>query len=55
MGTKTSTTRLNRSGLENAEALIQRGRFAYDERDDWSEHQLSSELAGQRKYSDIER
>ena len=33
---------LNRRAYEHAKALIDEGRFAFDERDDWSEHQPSA-------------
>jgi hypothetical protein len=34
---------LNRRGFEQAQTLINEGRFVHDERDAWSEHQPSSE------------
>jgi hypothetical protein len=34
---------LNRPALEHAEKLIDRGDVVRDERDDWSEHQLSTD------------
>ena len=33
---------LNRRAYEHAKALIDEGRFVFDERDDWSEHQPSA-------------
>lgn len=35
--------KLNGSGYEFAQDLIEHGKFVYDERDDWSEHQPSAE------------
>jgi hypothetical protein len=35
--------KLSRTAFEYAQRLIEEGRVAYDERDDWSEHQPSSE------------
>ena len=37
------TTTLNKSGFEYAKQLINKGCFVADERDDWSEHQPSTE------------
>jgi hypothetical protein len=36
-------TTLNQSGFEHAKQLINEGGFVADERDDWSEHQPSTE------------
>lgn len=33
---------LNRRAYEHAKELIDEGRFVFDERDDWSEHQPSA-------------
>jgi hypothetical protein len=35
--------KLNRSGFEHAKELIDSGRFVFDERDAWSEHQPSAQ------------
>jgi hypothetical protein len=35
--------KLNRSGFEHAKELIDGGRFVFDERDAWSEHQPSAQ------------
>jgi hypothetical protein len=35
--------KLSRTAFEHAERLIKEGRVVYDERDDWSEHQPSTE------------
>jgi hypothetical protein len=37
------TVKLNRSGFDHAKKLIVDGRFVFDERDAWSEHQLSAQ------------
>lgn len=37
------TVKLNRSGFDHAKDLINRGRFVFDERDAWSEHQPSAQ------------
>jgi len=34
---------LNRRGYEHAQALVREGRIVLDQRDDWSEHQPSTE------------
>jgi hypothetical protein len=34
---------LNRRAFEHAKELISDGKFVYDERDDWSEHQPSAQ------------
>jgi len=36
-------TTLNRDALQHAETLIERGQVVRDERDDWSEHALSTD------------
>jgi hypothetical protein len=36
--------RLNRSGYEHAQGLVQAGRYVLDERDAWSEHQPSASV-----------
>jgi hypothetical protein len=38
----TMAVTLNRRAYEHAKALIDEGRFVFDERDDWSEHQPSA-------------
>lgn len=35
--------KLNRSGFDHAKELISEGRFVFDERDAWSEHQPSAQ------------
>jgi hypothetical protein len=35
--------KLHRPGYEHANSLVQDGKFVFDERDDWSEHQPSAE------------
>ena len=37
------TVKLNRSGFDHAKELIVNGRFVFDERDAWSEHQPSAQ------------
>jgi hypothetical protein len=37
------TVKLNRTALEHAKSLIERGRVVRDERDDWSEHAPSTD------------
>lgn len=37
------TITLNKTGYQHAQRLVTEGRFVFDERDDWSEHQPSSE------------
>jgi hypothetical protein len=34
---------LNKKAFEHAKTLVPEGKFVYDERDDWSEHQPSSQ------------
>jgi hypothetical protein len=36
------TVKLNEGAFEHAKALVEEGRFVYDERDAWSEHQRSA-------------
>jgi len=35
--------KLNRKAFEHAKTLVLEGKYVYDERDDWSEHQPSAE------------
>jgi hypothetical protein len=37
------TVKLNKSGYDNAQELVNEGKFVSDDRDAWSEHQPSSE------------
>jgi hypothetical protein len=37
------TVKLSQRSYEHAQNLIKEGRFVYDERDDWSEHQPSAQ------------
>jgi hypothetical protein len=36
------TVKLNDRGYDHARDLVEKGRFVFDERDDWSEHQPSA-------------
>jgi hypothetical protein len=40
---KNVAVRLNKSGFEHAKHLIQQGKMVFDERDNWSEHQPSTQ------------